>query len=494
MATVGPTQVAERTGPVRPALVLAICCLSLLIVGVDNTIVNVALPAIGRGLHASVSRLQWTVDAYQLFLGALLVAAGSAADRFGRRRILRIGLALFTFASLLCSLAPSISWLIGFRVVQAVGAAMMNPVAMAIVTEAFPDPTRRARAFGIWSAVYGASMAVGPVVGGLAVGGVGWRSIFWINIPIGVAAIGLVTRFVPESRAAKPRRLDPLGQLLVIVMLATLMYAIIEGPATGWSSPAIVVLFVLAVASLALLLNYELRRSEPLIDPRFFRSIPLSGATLIALCGFAAIGGFLFVNTLYLQDALRFSALRAGLYTLPIAITTMLFAPLSGRLAAARGARVPLAAAGIGITASALLLTGLNASTPHVVLFASYAVLGVGFGMLNAPITSIAVTGMPAAQTGVAAAVASTGRQTGQAIGVAAIGVAVAAQLHTNGHVQLATATHVAWWIIAGCGMAVLAGAVASTTPRARRSVGIVAAQLEGTGVIGVGERRPGRA
>lgn len=440
----------------RRYVILVICCMSLVIAALDNTIVNVALPSIQKDLHAPVSGLQWVVDAYTLVLASLLVLAGSTADRVGRRRTFQAGLATFTAGSLLCSLAPSLSWLVVFRIVQAVGGSMTNPVAMSIVVNTFSDRAERARAIGVWGAAFGVSMALGPVVGGLLVAAVGWRGIFWVNIPIGVAAIVLTALFVPESKAPHPRRLDPAGQALVIVILAALVYGIIEGPRHGWGSPEIITCFGLSAAALVALLVVEPRRTEPLLDLRFFRSAPFSGATLIAVCAFAAVAGFLFLNTLYLQDELGYSALHAGLLTLPLAAVTVVAAPLSGRIISQRGPRLPLLVAGLCMTAGGLMLTGLTAHTPTGWLIASYVVFGTGFGLVNAPITNTAVSGMPATQAGVAAAIASTSRQVGGSLGVAVIGSAVISVLAGPLRAGFAEASRVGWWIITGCGLAVL--------------------------------------
>src|ERR1700760_4723261 len=222
--------------------------MSLFIVGLDSTIVNVALPSISRELHAPLSSLQWTIDAYTLVLASLLLFSGSTADRIGRRRTFQTGLAVFSLGSLACSLAPGTGWLIGFRMLQAIGGSMLNPVAMSIITNTFTDKTERARAIGVWSATYGLSMSLGPVVGGFLVDSIGWRGTFYVNIPVGLAAIALTARFVPESRAPRARRPDPVGQALIIVMLGSLTYAIIEGPAYGWYAPVIIALFAAAVA------------------------------------------------------------------------------------------------------------------------------------------------------------------------------------------------------------------------------------------------------
>lgn len=313
--------------------------MSLLIVSLDNTVLNVALPSMQKELHATVAGMQWTIDAYTLVLASLLMLAGSTADRIGRRKIFKIGLVLFTLGSALCSLAPNLESLVAFRMVQAVGGSMLNPVAMSIITNTFTDPRERARAIGVWGGVVGISMAAGPVVGGLLVDSVGWRSIFWINLPVGLAALLLTWRYVPESRAPKPRRPDPVGQLLVVGLLGPLTYAIIEAPSVGWTSPRILVFTALAVCSLVGLLLYEPRRAEPLIDLRFFHSAPFSGATAIAVCAFAALSGFLFLNTLYLQNVRGLSALHAGLYMLPMAALTFVCAPLSGLASSAAGGR-----------------------------------------------------------------------------------------------------------------------------------------------------------
>jgi len=461
--------------------------MSLLIVGLDNTIVNVALPSIGRELDAGVSGLQWIVSAYTLTIACLLVLAGSMADRFGRRRVFQLGLLLFTLGSLLCSLAPNLGFLIVFRMLQAIGGSMLNPVAMSIIRNTFADPRERAQAIGVWGATVGASLALGPVLGGVLVQTVGWRSIFWINIPVGLAAIALTARFVPESRAPHPRRFDPVGQLLVIVLLGSLTYAIIQGPSLGWLSAPELGLFAVAAAALAALIWQETHHEEPLIELRFFRSVPFSGATVIAVSAFAALGGYLFLNTLYLQEDRGLSPLHAGLLTLPIAAMTLIFAPLSGRIVGRRGSRVPLVLGGLGITVSSLMLTGLSGTTPVGWLVASYFIFGIGFGLVNPPITVTAVAGMPAAQAGVAAAVASTSRQIGQTFGVAIVGAIAAPAALGALHLGLAHASHPGWWFTAGCGAVVFILGLASTTARALKTARVASAQFGEADRLAVG-------
>jgi predicted MFS family arabinose efflux permease len=247
------------------------------------------------------------------------------------------------------------------------------------------------------------------------------------------------------------------GQVLIVVMLASLTYAIIEGPHAGWGSAVILGCFALSALAAAGLIGYEPRRHEPLLDLRFFHSAPFAGATVIAITGFACLGGFLLLNTLYLQDVRGLSALAAGLYTLPMAAMTVLLAPVSGRITGQRGPRVPLAVSGILLTAAALMLTRLTATTPAGWLIVTYVVFGAGNAMMNPPITNTAVSGMPRAQAGVAAAVASTSRQVGTSLGVAVVGSVVTSALHGSLRTGLAAASHIGWWVIAGCGLALLA-------------------------------------
>jgi len=444
--------------------------MSLFIVGLDSTIVNVALPDIGRDFHSSVSGLQWTIDAYTLVLAVLLMLAGSTADRLGRRRVFQVGLALFTTGSLLCSLAPGLGWLVAFRMLQAVGGSMLNPVAMSIITNTFTKPAERARAIGVWGGVFGLSMAMGPVVGGALVDSVGWRGVFWVNIPVGIAAILLTALFVPESKAARARRPDPIGQILIIAMLGSLTYGIIEGPSYGWGSARILGFFAVTVMALIAFVLYEPRRAEPLIDLRFFRSLPFSGATLTAVSAMGALGGFLFLITLYLQDVRGYRPLFAGLFLLPMAAAMAVGAPLAGRMLAKSGARAPLLIAGAGITAGGLLLTQLTSSSAPGYLVLAFLVFGIGMGFVNAPITNSAVSGMPRSQAGVASGIASTSRQVGSSVGVAVMGSVLAANLHGSMAAGFTAATRPGWWIIAAAGVVVIVLALITTSRRGKAS------------------------
>jgi EmrB/QacA subfamily drug resistance transporter len=454
----------------RRMLVLAICTLSLLIVGLDTTIVNVALPAIRSSLHASVSGLQWTIDAYTLVLASLLMLAGSTADRIGRKRIFRAGLVVFSLGSLLCGLAPSLELLIAARVLQAIGGSMLNPVAMSIIRNVFDDPRERAQAIGAWGAAFGLSMALGPVLGGALVDSVGWRAVFFVNVPIGVAAFVLTTLYVPRSRAARARRLDPVGQVLVILALASLTYAIIEAPRSGWTSAGTLGLFAFSLACFVGLVLFELRRREPLLEMRFFRSAPFAGANTIAVSAFAAQGGFLFLTTLYLQGVRHLSPFHAGLYMLPMAGMLLVFAPISGWLVSRYGARPSLVSAGGALLIASAMLTRLTPSTPTGYLLGAYFLFGLGAGLINPPITNTAVSGMPPSQAGVAAAIASTSRQVGMTLGVAVLGAISGGTISGAVGPGFAAATHVGWWICAGLGLLSLVLGVLTTTRWADRT------------------------
>lgn len=420
--------------------VLAICSLSLFIVSLDNTIVNVALPSLQQRFHASTAGLQWVVDAYLLMLAALLLFSGSSGDRFGRKRVFQIGLVIFGVGSALCSVAPSLPLLVVFRMLQAVGGSMLTPNTLSIIANVFTDRRERAAAIGVWGGVSGLSTAAGPILGGVLIQAVDWRAVFWVNLPIVIAAFVLTARFVPESRADHPRRFDLPGQVLAVVLLASLTYGIIEGPTAGWTNPSELACFIGAAVTLAAFLAVENRRAQPLLELRFFRSPPFSGATAIAVLAFSVLAGWLFLNTLYLQEVRGDSALVAGLSTAPATLVIAVVAPLTGRLIGRSGARVPLVLSGLFLAAGTAVLIFVTPGTDYWVLALGYVALGVGFGMVNPPISNTAVSGMPPAQAGTASAVASTARQVGAVLGVAVLGSVTTTEFHRELASRLATA------------------------------------------------------
>jgi EmrB/QacA subfamily drug resistance transporter len=455
--------------------VLLICSMSLFMTYIDSSALNVALPTIHLDLHADVSDLQWVSDAYLLVLASLLMLSGSIGDRFGRRRIFTVGLLLFTLGSALCSVAPTVGALIGFRMAQALGGCLLVPASLSIVRLVFTDPAERARAIGVWSGIFGLGIAAGPIIGGALVSSVGWRSVFWVNIPIGLATWHVARRIVPESRAVRTRTLDPAGQLLMAVVLATITYGLIEGPVMGWGSAVIVGVFCSGGVGLGALLAVERQRKEPLLEAHFFRSPPFSAATAIAVASFLALAGFLFVNTLYLQDVRGYSAVVAGISILPATAAIAVCAVVAGRLVGRVGPRVPLALAGVCIAGGGLMLLDLDPHTNLLVLMASYTVLGCGFGLVNPPITHTAVSGMPSERAGVASAITSASRQMGNVLGVAVMGSMVSGATLGSGHLigaaasRFTTDSRLSWAVLVACGAVCTLTALACTGRRGMR-------------------------
>jgi EmrB/QacA subfamily drug resistance transporter len=429
----------------------------MVVVVMDISIVNVALPAMGRDLRASESGLQWTVGAYSLVLAAFLVLAGSTADRAGRRRVFQVGLAVFGLGSLLCGLAPGIGWLIAARALQAVGGTMLNPAALAIVANTFTGQAERARAIGVFGSTSGLALALGPILGGGLVDAFGWRSVFWVNVPIVAAAIVCTGLFVPESRAARSRRFDPVGQALMVLVLGSVVYAIIESTSLGWTSPLIVGLLAVAALGVAGIVGYEPRRADPLLELRLFRSVPFSSAiamALFALCGF---GAFLFVTTQYLQDVRGLPPVTAGLCLLPVGLPVLVISPLTGRMVGARGPLLPLAVAGTALALGGGVSLWLGPATPLAAVLAIYLLFGVFLGTVNPPITNSAISGMPRSMAGLAGALASTGRNAGTTLGVAISGTIIG-PVPAHGGTAFTSAAQGVWWtiLVLGAGIVVL--------------------------------------
>ncbi|GAA4235403.1 MFS transporter [Actinomadura meridiana] len=435
----------------------------MFVVVMDISIVNVALPAIRRDLNATQTDLQWTLDAYTLVLAGFLVLGGSTADRLGRRRVFQVGLTVFGLGSLLCGLAPSVGWLVAARVLQAVGGTMLNPVALAITVHTFPGRAERARVIGVFDAISGLSLALGPILGGALVSAVGWRAVFWVNVPIVAVMIVCTALFIPDSRADQARRFDPVGQFLVTALLGSVVYAVIESRRLGWGSPIIIGLFTIAAFSVLTILVYEPRRRDPLLELRLFRSVSFSAALVMAVFALCAFGGFLFVTTQYLQDVHGMSALTAGLCMLPVGGLIMLLSPFTGRLVGARGPRLPLLAAGSALVLGGATSLCLTPDTPLIAVLAIYLLFGLFLGTANPPITNTAVSGMPRSMTGTASSLVSVGRQSGTALGVAIAGTLVGPSLAAADSAYT-NAEHPVWWLTLGLGIGILALATLSTT------------------------------
>lgn len=438
-------------------ILLYTCCLSVFIVSMDGYAVSVALPAIGESLDASVAQLQWVISAYALSTAGFLMLAGSVADRIGRRKVFQSGLAMFTIGSLLSSMAPNAEILITARVLQGLGGSMLNPVALSILTNTFTDPRARAKALGIWSGVIGIAMALGPPIGGLLVDLISWRAVFWLNIPIALAAIVLSAKFIPESRAATHRRLDPPGQTLMIFFLAGLNIGLIQGGALGWTHPFVLGSFIIAAASILVFLWWENRTEEPLLAPEFFKSRLFSVAVISAVLAFLSTTGVLFSITLYLQNGRGLTPMAAGLMLLPLALMVAVTSPISGKLVAAYGPSPSLMIAGGFMAGAGFLLTFIESQTPLWFIGLAFGVYGIGFGIVNTPITNAAVSGLPKDQAGTAAAVTSTARQAGNSLGAAIFGSILATGLGNYGSDNFGDATTPLWWIVTVIGLVILA-------------------------------------
>ncbi|WP_344550644.1 MFS transporter [Kitasatospora saccharophila] len=449
----------------RRRLVLAVCCLSMALVVLDVSVVNVALPAVHRDWGASVAALQWTVDAYTLVLAAFLLPAGAAADRWGRRRVFVLGLLVFGLGSALCALAPGAGALVAARAVQAVGGTMLNPVAMGIVATTFPEPAERARAIGVFGSVSGLSLALGPVLGGALVDGWGWRAVFWVNLPVVAAGVAGALRWVPESRAERARRFDPVGQLLVVLVLGGTVFALISAGRSGWSAPSVWGPLALAAAAVPVLGRYEARRADPLLEVRLLRG-PVVAALVLAFAALGAFAAFLFAATLYLQGVRGMSALDAGLCLVPAGVLILLLSPRTGRVVGRCGPRGPLLVSGTALALAGALLPAVGPRTPVPALLAVFALVGVFQGTVNPPITDTAVSGLPGSMASTAAALASTARQTGSAVGVAVAGVLLAPGVAAGG-ARFTAAAHGVWWLLLAAG--VLIAVLGAAGPGARR-------------------------
>jgi EmrB/QacA subfamily drug resistance transporter len=366
-------------------------------------------------------------------------------------------------ASVVCSLAPSIGVLIAARVVQGVGGSMLSPVALAIVVNVITDPKERAQAIGVWAGIFGVSMAAGPLVGGALVSALGWRSVFWAGVPVIVVVLLLTSIFVPESRAPQPRSLDGAGQLLLAVVIGGSVALLIEGRRIGWASPTAIIGYAAFIAAVASFAWTESRRREPLMNLQLFRGKPFTAAVLGAVVVFIALNMTLLLGTFYLQHARGMTPAMAGGLTLPMAVAATVCAPVSGFLIGRTGPRLPLLLAGCSITIGALCLVTLHGDTAILVLLFAYLLIGIGIGFANAPITNTAVSGLPAAQAGVAGAITSTARQFGAALGVALAGGLIA----DTAPASLAQASRPAWMIVAACGLSLLV--VARISPAADR-------------------------
>jgi EmrB/QacA subfamily drug resistance transporter len=413
---------------------LAVLCLSLLIINLDNLILNIALPTLARELPATGSELQWIVDGYVLVFAGLLLTAGALGDRFGRKRALYTGYAIFATGSVFAALSGSAELLIAARVVMGIGGAFIMPATLAILTNVFP-PLERPKAIAIWSATVAVGVPAGPVIGGLLLDNFAWGSIFLVNLPIIAVAAAAGSGLVPESRDQTGRPLDQVGAVLSVAGLGLLVFAIIEAPENGWRSAVTLALFVLAAVVLAAFIRWELKRDQPMLELSLFRQPSLTGATLAIALVFFALFGTIFFLTQYLQFVLGYDALAAGVRMTPVAIGLILGTVLSTRLRPRVGTRA-VVAVGLGITAGGLaILATITDGSGYATVLLALLVAGFGMGNAMAPATNSIMGSVPREQAGVASAINNTTRPVGGAMGVAVLGsilsTAYAASLDT---------------------------------------------------------------
>ena len=408
---------------------LVVVCLSVFMLLLDVTIVNVALPDIQRELGSSFEDLQWVVDAYALALAALLLASGSLADLLGRRRVFVVGLLLFVTASLLCGLAGSPTFLNVARGLQGIGGAMMFATSLALIAQAFA-PHERGTAFGIWGATTGFAVAVGPLAGGALTEGLGWEWIFLVNVPIGLLTVALTLAKVPRSADRHPdSRIDWGGLVTFSAGLFCLVFALIRGNDDGWGSAKIVTLLVAAVVLLAAFVAIELRSDQPMLDLSLFRVPTFTGAQIVAFCVHASMFSMFLYIVLYMQNVLGYSPLETGVRFLPVSLLSFLAAPIAGKLAERFPIRAflgaGLALVGIGL----LLMSGIEPDDDWTTLLAGFIVSGVGIGFINPPLATAAIGVVEPRRSGAASGINSTFRQVGTAVGIAGLGAILQGKL-----------------------------------------------------------------
>jgi EmrB/QacA subfamily drug resistance transporter len=396
-------------------------CVAIFMLLLDITVVNVALPDIQRSLNSSFSDLQWVVNAYSLTLAAFLLTAGALADRLGRRRVFVSGLIVFTASSAACGLAGTPLVLNLARAVQGTGGAMMFATSLALIAEAFQGRDRGV-AFGIYGGVIGAAVAVGPVIGGLITSGIGWEWIFYVNVPIGIAAVFLTLTRVQESRDENAGSVDWPGLVTFSGALFLLVFALVEGNEKGWGSTRIVSFLIVAAALMAAFLVIESRRKRPMLDLQLFRKPAFTGASITAFAVSSSMFAMFLYLTLYIQDVLGYGPLQAGLRFLPITLLTFFVAPLSGRLSVRVPIRVLLGVGLLLVSGGLLAMSAVSASSSWTVLVPGFLIAGAGIGVINPPLASTAVGVVHHTRSGMASGINNTFRQVGIATGIAGLG------------------------------------------------------------------------
>jgi EmrB/QacA subfamily drug resistance transporter len=421
-------ELAAARSPVKPrhAAILFTMCLGVFLAQLDSTVVYLGVRDIGRDLGSSVSQMQWVLDSYNLAYATFLLTGGTLGDLYGRARIYLVGIGLIVFGSIVCTLAPNASVLIGGRTLTGLGAALEVPTSLSILAVTYPDATERGRAIGIWASCNGLAIAAGPSLGGLLVDTAGWRSIFFLSVPVGVLAIVMTMLRVPESKDPQGRRLDPVGQLLAIVALAALAFVTIEGPHWGWTTPLIVILAGVAIVAGVLFLLAERGKPGALVPLDLFSNKPFN-ATL-AIAGMMTFGMYamMFLMPLYLQSVRGASAFIAGLELVPMSIAFVIVSQLSGALTKRIGARLMMVG-GMGLMGTGLLLlAAISAHTSIWAIEATLIVIGVGLGLNTGPVNAVAVASVSKGRSGTASGLLNTTRMIGATLGIAVLGAVFA--------------------------------------------------------------------
>jgi EmrB/QacA subfamily drug resistance transporter len=394
---------------------------SALIVTIDNTVLNVALPTLVRDLRASTSQLQWIVDAYILVFASLMLVGGSFGDRFGRARMLRIGLVVFGSASALAATSTTTAALVACRAVMGAGAAFIIPGSVAILRSVFPDTRQRARALGVWSLMGGIGVAIGPVLGGTLLLHFSWASIFLVNVPVALFALVVGWWTIPESRDPEPQRFDPIGVILCVLGISGVVWATINAPTAGWTSASTLGSYAFAFIVVGCFVAWELHCDHPMIELRFFRITPFSVANLTSLTTTIAWAGTMFLMTQTLQLLLGYSPFVAGALLMPLAVSMMITSPLSAWFAERLGTGRAVAI-GLAIFAASLALLATESSVDYARLVLLFVAMGAGMGLTLAPTTAVVLSAIPRSQAGFASGMLSTTKQFGNALGVALLG------------------------------------------------------------------------
>jgi EmrB/QacA subfamily drug resistance transporter len=419
-------------GSRRSVLILLTLCVSLFMAMLDNTVVNTALPHMEQDLGAGIDDVQWIVDGYSLSFAALMLTASTIGDMYGRKRMFLAGLVLFVAGSVVCARAGGVPQLVAGRVVEGMGAAGLIPGTLAILRQTFTDQRERGLAIGIWAGVSGLGLGLGPAIGGPLVDHFGWPSVFWINLPIGAIGLAAAIVVLPESADRAGRRLDPVGQVLGTAGIFGLVYATIEGPLRGWTSPLVLGVYAGSLAALAAFAIIEEHSTAPMVDLRYFRDRVLSGALLTGFAVYFGMFAVLYFLSLWLQGVLGWSATRAGLAIIPAMVVVAAVAPVAGWLTGRSGGAVPLAT-GLGLSAlSMLLFTRYGTHATYGQFWYLLPLVGAGLGLTLTPITATVIDRMPAQLAGLASGLTNTARELGGVLGVAVLGSVLSQQLRTN--------------------------------------------------------------